>query len=495
MKRSLIFIATLVAMLLRDTGASAAAVTDCVSATPLALQRAHRHGTAATGVAGRRRGPGAAHRRHAHRHHAVVRGRRIHRNATLCRHDRDLQRQLHRTGHRPRWRARPALRRRSRRATMALRPAQWRASRCHSPAAVCSPTSATPSVVASARHPMCRWPLLPARHRGSTSPSVPHHPAAAMPTTASTCCATMHRSRSWSDAQYRDWPPLREADLLHVTALDEPPRTDIQAGWFIELHGGDVLTASLTVAGRTVFAIADTPSTALDGCRATFSIATADLVQARVLVDAAGNGVFPRWQTAPQTSASRSPRAQPARTPPARCAVSAMPGLPVAMSTSGRAAPGGGGKTPNETQRLLAAGTADGGGHHRAMLTTHWRWPGYASVMRRRAAQRCAAGTAGHPACQERHVTRASTATATPSMVRAATRRPGPDRHAPWPVTMDLAGSISEDGQRFLAPPRVPQPVGRQSADQACALFTTDETGRRTAADGGGRRYLTPCWR
>ncbi len=95
----------------------------------------------------------------------------------------------------------------------------------------------------------------------------------------------------WTDAQYRDWQPLREADLLQVAA-GEPPRTAVNTGWFIELHGGDVLSASLTVAGRTVFAIADTSTTGLDGCRSAVSIATLELVPAQVTMNAAGD-----WRT------------------------------------------------------------------------------------------------------------------------------------------------------------------------------------------------------
>lgn len=96
----------------------------------------------------------------------------------------------------------------------------------------------------------------------------------------------------WSNAQYADWQPPGEADLLRVTTTMAPPPAGIDAGWFIELGSGDVLTASLTVAGRTVFAITDA-ATALDGCRAAVSIATADLVQVQLLATAAGD-----WRTA-----------------------------------------------------------------------------------------------------------------------------------------------------------------------------------------------------
>jgi hypothetical protein len=88
---------------------------------------------------------------------------------------------------------------------------------------------------------------------------------------------------SWTDAQYRNWQPLRETDLLPVTTAGEPARSRAQAGWFIELHTGDVLTASLTVAGRTLFAIAESSATISTDCRSAFSIATLDLVQVRLL--------------------------------------------------------------------------------------------------------------------------------------------------------------------------------------------------------------------
>jgi hypothetical protein len=93
---------------------------------------------------------------------------------------------------------------------------------------------------------------------------------------------------AWSDSQYRDWRPLQESDLARSTNTNQPADDALPAGWFIALGSGDVLTAAVTVAGRTTFAIADS----LAGCRSAFSIATLDLTQRRPLPDANGD-----WRT------------------------------------------------------------------------------------------------------------------------------------------------------------------------------------------------------
>ncbi len=90
---------------------------------------------------------------------------------------------------------------------------------------------------------------------------------------------------AWTDSQYRDWQPLRESDLLQVTDLNNHAADAAGAGWFIELGSGDVLSASLTTAGTTVFAIAG--STA--GCSAAFSVETLNLAQRRPVADPTGN--------------------------------------------------------------------------------------------------------------------------------------------------------------------------------------------------------------
>jgi hypothetical protein len=92
-----------------------------------------------------------------------------------------------------------------------------------------------------------------------------------------------------TDAQYRDWPPLREADLLRVATGGLPPEDQVVAGWFIELGNGEVINASVTVAGRTTLAIAESATGSTSGCRSAFSIATLDTSSGRPLLDALGN--------------------------------------------------------------------------------------------------------------------------------------------------------------------------------------------------------------
>ncbi len=53
-----------------------------------------------------------------------------------------------------------------------------------------------------------------------------------------------------TDAQYRDWQPLHETDLLRVATAGLPPQEEVVAGWFIELGTGEVITAAVTVAGQ-----------------------------------------------------------------------------------------------------------------------------------------------------------------------------------------------------------------------------------------------------
>lgn len=92
-----------------------------------------------------------------------------------------------------------------------------------------------------------------------------------------------------TDAQYRDWPPLREADLLRVPTIGEPADEEIVSGWFIELGDGEVITAAVTVAGRTTVAIAAATTGTATGCRTSFSIATLQTATGRPLRDALGN--------------------------------------------------------------------------------------------------------------------------------------------------------------------------------------------------------------
>ncbi len=87
---------------------------------------------------------------------------------------------------------------------------------------------------------------------------------------------------SWTTRQYVDWQPLRDSDLLQVDGAGEPTGVAIQAGWFMELGHGDVLSAALTVAGRAVFAIAESATLDALGCRSAFSIATLALAAGQV---------------------------------------------------------------------------------------------------------------------------------------------------------------------------------------------------------------------
>ena len=93
----------------------------------------------------------------------------------------------------------------------------------------------------------------------------------------------------WTDAQYRDWQPLLETDLLRVATAGAPPQDEVVAGWFIELGNGDVITAAVTAAGRTTVAIADSTPSAATGCRAAFSIATLHTASGNPQRDASGN--------------------------------------------------------------------------------------------------------------------------------------------------------------------------------------------------------------
>jgi hypothetical protein len=89
---------------------------------------------------------------------------------------------------------------------------------------------------------------------------------------------------SWNDAQYREWRPLRDADLLRILPGEPLPPADtaagaVDSGYFIELGNVEVLTSSLTTAGRAVFAMAQSAPQTAGGCRVATSIATLDLTR------------------------------------------------------------------------------------------------------------------------------------------------------------------------------------------------------------------------
>jgi hypothetical protein len=88
---------------------------------------------------------------------------------------------------------------------------------------------------------------------------------------------------SWDDAQYRDWRPLHDADLLRLLPDEQAPAdaaaAELQHGYFIELGNVEVLGSSLTLAGRTVFAMAQSAPQTAGGCRVATSIATLELAR------------------------------------------------------------------------------------------------------------------------------------------------------------------------------------------------------------------------
>jgi len=91
---------------------------------------------------------------------------------------------------------------------------------------------------------------------------------------------------SWTDQQYSDWQPLHEDELLRVDGAGEPAAGQIESGWYLELNHGDVLSAALTVGGRTVFAVSETSIDQAVGCRSAFSTATLALAAGRIERDA-----------------------------------------------------------------------------------------------------------------------------------------------------------------------------------------------------------------
>jgi hypothetical protein len=93
----------------------------------------------------------------------------------------------------------------------------------------------------------------------------------------------------WTDAQYADWQPLREADLSLVSTIGPSEAVTNPAGYYLELGRGEVTTPSLTVGGRIVLAIAETSPTPTTGCRSAFSVASIDLARGQPSLDADGN--------------------------------------------------------------------------------------------------------------------------------------------------------------------------------------------------------------
>lgn len=106
----------------------------------------------------------------------------------------------------------------------------------------------------------------------------------------------------WTDAQYEDWQPLRETDLSRLVTTGPSAATTNPAGYYIELGHGEVITPSLTVAGRIVLAIAHTSPAPMMGCRSAFSVASLDLAQGQPLLDAEGNWLRVLREALPSTA-------------------------------------------------------------------------------------------------------------------------------------------------------------------------------------------------
>lgn len=72
---------------------------------------------------------------------------------------------------------------------------------------------------------------------------------------------------TWSNEQYQQWRPLREDDLLRLSRPGEAEGQRIGPGYFIELARGEVLSSSITAAGRAVLAVADSTATTASQCQ------------------------------------------------------------------------------------------------------------------------------------------------------------------------------------------------------------------------------------
>jgi len=107
---------------------------------------------------------------------------------------------------------------------------------------------------------------------------------------------------AWTNAQYRDWQALRETDLAQITTVGAPRDERLHAGWFIELGSGEVLTASLTVGGHIVLAVAESTTQAVSGCRSAFTIATLDAARPQPLLDPHGEWRKPLPEPVPTDS-------------------------------------------------------------------------------------------------------------------------------------------------------------------------------------------------
>lgn len=82
---------------------------------------------------------------------------------------------------------------------------------------------------------------------------------------------------AWNADDYGAWQPVRETDLVRLTEAGDTRAGAIEDGYFIELARGEVLSSSITVAGRAVLAIADSTATPATQCRVVVSTAAVEV--------------------------------------------------------------------------------------------------------------------------------------------------------------------------------------------------------------------------
>jgi hypothetical protein len=106
---------------------------------------------------------------------------------------------------------------------------------------------------------------------------------------------------AWTDAQYEDWQPLREADLLRVVATAQAgaeaavPADPASGGWYVELGSGHVVTPTISVDNRAVLAIAAVLPRDDGPCEVLTRIASFDLLQQQIAPT--GNAPDRDWHT------------------------------------------------------------------------------------------------------------------------------------------------------------------------------------------------------
>lgn len=125
-------------------------------------------------------------------------------------------------------------------------------------------------------------------------------------------------------------------------------------------------------------------------------------------------------------------------------------------------------------------------------VLTALAWPGYASVMQRAQRNDARLALLAIQHAEERHYQSHNQysdtleGAGTPEGLGLAARSDAGH--------YTLSVSRSEDGQHFTATARIAR-GGRQAGDAACALFTLDEAGTRTARNTRGGDTTALCWR